>query len=182
MTYGERMTALWTCGITKHSETPPGGSRCRNPGACTLTMKGASIMVTPYLKFNGNCAEALAFYQKVFQSEPSMLIPYGDYVPEGIEAPPQNLSSWVMHAKMIICGTEFSFADETQVVASSNMISLMASVPTAKVGQTYFDLLTAGGNITLPPTATFYSNFHAAITDKFGINWHIISEEAPEQQ
>jgi PhnB protein len=44
-------------------------------------------VVTPYLVFNGNCKEALDFYQKVFGCEEARLMPYGEYVPDGIETP-----------------------------------------------------------------------------------------------
>lgn len=42
-------------------------------------------MVTPYITFNGNCREALMFYQNVFKSEIKMMQLYGEYIPEGID-------------------------------------------------------------------------------------------------
>lgn len=59
-------------------------------------------MVTPYITFAGNCNEALDFYQTVFNSEVLMSLPYGDYVPEGVTAPPANLKDWILHAEMNI--------------------------------------------------------------------------------
>lgn len=58
-------------------------------------------MVTPYITFAGNCNEALAFYQTAFNSKVLMSLPYGDYIPEGVIAPPINLvrislSTWSM--------------------------------------------------------------------------------------
>ncbi len=38
-----------------------------------------------------------------------------------------------------------------------------------------------GDYVTLLPTETFYSVFHAAVTDKFGVNWNVVAEEAPKQ-
>jgi PhnB protein len=35
-----------------------------------------------------------------------------------------------------------------------------------------------GGKVTLPPTDTFYSTFHAAVKDKFGVDWNIVADEA----
>lgn len=144
--------------------------------------RNGHTMVTPYITFNGKCREALSFYETVFNSEIKSIIPYGEYIPEDIDTPPENLSHWVLHAEMMICGTNFWFADETQSVSCGNMIKLTASVPNAKTGQGYFNLLKADGNITLPPTETFYSTFHAAVTDKYGVCWNIVSEEAPKQQ
>ena len=87
-----------------------------------------------------------------------------------------------MHAEMEICGTNFWFADEIQLLTYGDMVKLTAKVPTAKIGQEYYDLLKNGGNITLPPTETYYSNFHAAIVDRYGVCWNIVSEEAPQQE
>lgn len=136
-------------------------------------------MVTPFITFGGNCKEALAFYCDVFKSEVKMSRPYGEYIPEGIDTPPEGLSQWILHAEMEICGTNFWFADEVQPGARGSMIKLSAIVPTAKEANEIFDRLSDGGNITLPPVVTFYSAFHAALTDHFGVGWNIVAEEPP---
>ena len=138
-------------------------------------------MVTPYLNFNGKSKEVMLFYQLVFNAEIKSSIPYGDYVPEGIESSPENLSDWVMHAEMEICDTKFWFADEIKTLSCGDMVKLTATVPTADIGRGIFDGLKMGGEVVLPPTETFYSNFHAALVDKYGVCWNIVSEEPPKQ-
>lgn len=138
-------------------------------------------MITPYLTFNGNCKEALAFYQRVFKSEVKMLQPYGEYIPNGVDIPPESLSEWVLHSEMEICGTNLWFADEAEPGARGNMIKLTAIVPTAKEANEIFERLSDGGNITLPPVVTFYSVFHAALTDKLDVCWNIVAEESPHR-
>lgn len=138
-------------------------------------------MITPYLTFNGNCKEALAFYRSVFPcGEPSVL-PYGDYMPEGSPTPPELLRSWVMHAEMTVCGTNVWFADSAQSPGNSGLITLSAIVPTGREALAIYDALCAGGTVTLPPTVTFYSVFHAVVRDRFGVPWQIVAEEAPVQ-
>ena len=138
-------------------------------------------MITPYLTFNGNCKEALAFYRSVFPcGEPSVL-PYGDYMPEGSPTPPELLRSWVMHAEMTVCGTNIWFADSAQSPGNSGLITLSAIVPTEGEALAIYDALCAGGTVTLPPTVTFYSVFHAVVRDRFGVPWQIVAEEAPIQ-
>jgi len=137
-------------------------------------------MVTPYLIFSGECGEALAFYRAAFGAEVRMSLPYGDYVPEGVAAPPPNLKDWVLHAEMQICGTDFWFADEAaEPSVRGNRVRLTVQVPTAEAARKIFDALRAGGHTPLPPTETFYSAFHAALTDRFGVGWNIVAEEAP---
>ena len=138
-------------------------------------------MITPYLTFNGNCKEALAFYRSVFPcGEPSVL-PYGDYMPEGSPTPPELLRSWVMHAEMTVCGTNVWFADSAQSPENCGLITLSAIVPTGREAMAIYDALCAGGTVTLPPTVTFYSVFHAVVMDRFGVPWQIVAEEAPVQ-
>ena len=138
-------------------------------------------MITPYLTFNGNCKEALAFYRSVFPcGEPSVL-PYGDYMPEGSPTPPELLRSWVMHAEMTVCGTNVWFADSAQSPGNIGLITLSAIVPTGREALAIYDALCAGGTVTLPPTVTFYSVFHAVVKDRFGVPWQIVAEEAPVQ-
>ncbi|MDO5837128.1 MAG: VOC family protein [Methanobacterium sp.] len=139
-------------------------------------------MVTPYITFAGNCSEALELYKNAFNSTIKMQQPYGDYIPEGIETPPEDLKNWILHAEMEICGTPFWFADEVaEPVEKGNMVKLTAQVASAEEAQRIFDMLNQDAHITLPPTETFYSTFHAGLVDMFGISWNIVALEAPSQ-
>lgn len=139
-------------------------------------------MVTPYITFSGNCSAALEFYKNAFNSTVKMAQPYGDYVPEGVAAPPDNLCSMILHAEMEVCGTTFWFADEiAEPVTKGNMVKLTAQVPNAKEAQKIYDVLSKDAYITLPPTETFYSTFHAGLVDMFGVSWNITALEQPKQ-
>ena len=139
-------------------------------------------MITPYLVFNGDCKDALDFYRSVFACDEPKVLPYGDYMPEGTQTPPELLRTWVMHAEMVICGTNVWFADEATPLHKGDSIKLTATLPTGKDAAAIFDALSAGGEVTLPPTETFYSVFHAAVTDKFGVNWNVVAEEQPKRE
>lgn len=135
-------------------------------------------MVIPYLTFHGRCREALAYYGDIFATEPTMVQPYGDYVPADAAAKHPGLRSWVLHAEMQIAGAPFWFADDIGKPLPGSNIKLAVSFKDAALATEIFNKLAADGIITLPPTETFYSAFHAAATDQFGINWQIIAEKA----
>ena len=139
-------------------------------------------MVTPYITFAGNCREALSFYQTVFDSEIQMQQTYGDYVPESVTNPPDDLDDWILHAEMKICDTIFWFADEiAEPVTKGSMVKLTITIQSAKEAKKIFDSLNYGAHITLPEAVTFYSAFHAALTDKYGVNWNIVALETPDK-
>lgn len=135
-------------------------------------------MVIPYIVFQGECAKALAFYQEVFQSDVGRLQTYGDYIPKDVVTPPANLAQWILHGEMEICGGTFWFADEVaEPVIKGTMVKLTITVSTAVEAQRIYDALVVEGQITLPPTQTFYSTFHAGLIDRFGVSWNIVAEE-----
>lgn len=138
-------------------------------------------MITPYITFSGECSKALTFYQEVFETNLLMSQTYDDYVPAGVTTPPKDLGKWILHAEMEICGTIFWFADEiAEPVSQGNMVKLTATVSTSQEAQRIFDHLHHNSHITLPPTRTFYSSFHAGLVDKYGISWNIVAEEPPQ--
>jgi PhnB protein len=138
-------------------------------------------MITPYLVFGGDCKTAMDFYREVFPCGEPKILAYGDYMPDGSKTPPELLRSWVMHGEMAVCGTNVWFADEAEPVNMGNSVKLTATVASGVEATAIFDALCVGGKVSLPPTETFYSVFHAAVTDKFGVNWNVVAEEAPVQ-
>ena len=97
-------------------------------------------MITPYLIFNGDCREALAFYQEVFGCPADMVQPYGEYVPEGLTDVPPDLGEWIIHAQMEICGAPVWFADEAADPAKQgDNIRLTVTVPTKREAQEIFE-------------------------------------------
>lgn len=136
-------------------------------------------MITPYLVFNGNCKEAINFYKEVFDSEEPQILPYGDYMPEGSETPQELLRTWVMHGEMVACGTKVWFADESVDLKKGDTVRLTITVGLKKEAEKIFQSLSEEGEVLLPPTETFYSTFHAALKDKFGVHWNIVAEEQP---
>jgi PhnB protein len=103
-------------------------------------------------------------------------------MPEGSKTPPELLRDWAMHGEMAICGTNAWFADEGAPPTIGDSIKLAVTVPTGKEASAIFESLCEGGRVTLAPVETFYSVFHVAVADKFGVNWNVVAEEAPQKQ
>jgi PhnB protein len=115
------------------------------------------------------------FYRSVFPCGEPKVMPYGDYMPEGSKIPPELLRTWVMHGEMAVCGTNVWFTDEAIPVSTCEKIKLSAIVPTGKEAMAIFTALSVDGTIILQPVETFYSVFHAAVTDKYAVNWNVVA-------
>lgn len=56
--------------------------------------------VMPYLAFNGNCAEALALYEKAFGVKACEVVKYSDSPPAEGYQPPPGTEDFVMHTEL----------------------------------------------------------------------------------
>lgn len=133
---------------------------------------------TPYLFFNGRCAEAIAAYAEIFGGEVLEQMPASQMPPDFPVA--EDRKGWIMHSRVKI-GDGFLMAsdsvfDETPAMAGS---SVMMSLPTAAEGKAAFDKLADGGAIQMDWAPTFWSAGFGTLTDRFGIKWMIGCDEQP---
>jgi len=133
---------------------------------------------TPYLFFNGNCAEAIAWYAEVFGGEIVMQMPASEMPPEF--SVPEERKDWITHSTIRIGDGELMASDhitgEAKKMAGA---SVMMRLPTAADGKVAFEKLTEGGKIEMPWAPTFWSAGFGCVTDRYGIRWMIGCDEEP---
>lgn len=126
--------------------------------------------ITPYLNFNGNAAEALAFYSKAFDGQVLFQQSYG-------EAPMDIDPSWkdkVMHATFQAGDLMFMVSDimhEGMKAEPGSNLSLSLNFDDVPSIEKTFKALSDGANITMPLEDTFWGARFGMLTDKFGISW-----------
>src|SRR5262245_20673828 len=110
-----------------------------------------------YLIFDGNCAEAMAFYQKVFGGELNVTTngnsPAKEHVPE---------AAWgrVMHAALRLPDGALLMASDDQYGATyhgKHGFGVALDCPTAEEAKQKFDALAVGGTVTMPFAPTFWA-------------------------
>src|SRR5262245_39835064 len=74
------------------------------------------MQVNPYLHYNGNCEEALKYYQKVLGAKIEAMFPYESGPPD-MPTPP-DYKKKIMHAKVTIDGEVLMAADTPRPVTS----------------------------------------------------------------
>jgi PhnB protein len=124
--------------------------------------------VTPYLVFDGDCREAMTFYQNCLGGELSVM-PFGN---GGVETPPGSADR-VMHAHLA-SGTTVLMASDTMPgmpYTAGNSVSLNLGLDSVEEVDRLYQALGQGGQGTMAPHDSFWGARFAMLTDRFGMNW-----------
>jgi len=140
-----------------------------------MNTKNVSLMVQPYLFFNGSCEQALEFYRKTLGAEVEMMMRFKD----SPEAPqpgivPPGFENKIMHASFRIGETFVMASDGCSTEKSSfEGFSLSLSVPSEADAEHAFAALADGGQVLTALTRTFWSPRFGMVEDRFGVSWMI---------
>ena len=132
------------------------------------------MRICPYVAFNGNCEEAVLFYEKAFNVK-AEIMRYKDAPQEGGYQAPESEKNFIMHAQFEINGAAIMFCDmpgESPAKIGSN-IGVMVEFDSEDQARAAFDVLKEGGKIDMEMQETFWSKCFGSLNDKFGIEWHI---------
>ncbi len=136
------------------------------------------MKIIPYLNFNGNCAQAIEFYEKVFCAK-AMTLYYKDTAKfDPSFTIDKGKENWVMHSNMNLPdGEMIQFADcADNGKAVGTNICIQLNYKTADEVKATYMALKDGARIICDAQPTFYSPMYAELVDKFGIRWSIIQE------
>lgn len=133
--------------------------------------------IIPYLNFNGNAAEALAFYAKALDGKILYQQTFGESpMPSG-----DDMKDKIMHASFQADKLVFMVSDcpPEQSVTSGSNISLSLNFPDVDSIEKTFAALAEGAKITMELQDTFWGARFGMLTDQFGINWMFNHDKAP---
>ena len=126
-----------------------------------------------YIFFNGNCAEAMRFYERTLGGKIEMSMTYAES-PEPDQCPPDSKDR-IMHASMLIGDRRLMASDTPASDGAKPMQSfaLSLSYPEVKEAQRIFNALADGGTTIMPFGKTFWAEGFGMCTDKFGTPWMV---------
>lgn len=130
------------------------------------------MQVNPYISYNGNCEEALKFYQKALGARIEATHRYADAPPE-MPCPP-DYKNKIMHARVTIDGEVLMASDAPPghyKPAQGFSVSLQVEDPAD--AERRFNALADGGSVNMPFGKTFFSKGFGMCVDKFGIPWMV---------
>lgn len=133
-----------------------------------------SNWVIPYIAFNGNCEEAVKFYQKVLGGE-SQILHFGDAPPNPNFPVPDNLKQLVLHAELRKNGHIIRFSDTfpNMPFNPGSNITFSLEFDTKDETEAIFAALSEGGQVEMKLQETFFSPLYGKLTDRFGILWQV---------
>jgi len=131
--------------------------------------------IQPYLTFNGNCLEAMTFYQECIGGE--LMVQTVGELPLAVPMPP-CMKQCVLHSTLIknnLVLTASDMVPETGLI-KGNSVSLLLNCSSETEARDYYARLSAGGDAAHPLNATFWGTLFGDLTDKFGNQWLISCE------
>lgn len=134
------------------------------------------MKVLPYLFFNGNCEEALKFYEKALGGKITAMMSH-----EGTPAEAHVPADWkkkIMHAALTV-GDQMILASDSppEHYKKPEGMSVTLNADNGAEAERLFKALSDGATITMPIAETFWAERFGMLTDKFGTPWMINSPE-----
>lgn len=123
-----------------------------------------------YLNFNGNCREAMMFYQNCLGGTLNLQM-IGEF-PES-ENLPDHIKKKILHSslnseKFTIMASDIMPDDN---IVNGNTVSIFIECRNMKEMKRYMSELSKGGNGEMNLKKTYWGTFFGSLTDKFNNNW-----------
>jgi PhnB protein len=134
----------------------------------------------PYLSFDGNCAEAMRFYERVLGGKLEALLtnaqtPAAEFVPPGNE-------DRIMHALLEFDGRVIMAGDGlvNEPFKPMQGFHLTLSYESLDRAKEVFAALAGEGRVTMPFDRTFWAEGSGMLVDGFGTPWIVNGGAMPQ--
>jgi PhnB protein len=133
-----------------------------------------------YLAFNGNCADAMRFYERALNGKLEVLM-------SGADSPmaadiPKEFADRILHARLVLPGGGMLYAGDAPAnIPYEGIKGVSIAVDYASVAEAekVFAALGDGGQTSMPMQPTFWAKRFGMCTDKFGTPWIVNGEPIP---
>ena len=133
-----------------------------------------------YLAFDGNCADAMRFYERALGGKLEVLM-------SGADSPvaadiPKEFADRILHARLVLPGGGMLYAGDTPAhlpYEGIKGVSIAIDYASVAEAEKVFAALAAGGQVGMPMQPTFWATRFGMCTDKFGTSWAVNGEPLP---
>ena len=127
-----------------------------------------------YLFFDGDCAQAMRFYERVLGGKIEMMMKYGES-PGAQKAGPGSADK-IIHARLALDGVALLASDweaPGMPYPGMNGFSVSLTYPTADEARRVYAALADGGEARMPIEKTFWTEAFGMLVDRFGTPWMV---------
>jgi PhnB protein len=130
----------------------------------------------PYLAYNGNCREAMRFYEGAIGAKIERMMTFAESPMQ--EQCGEAQRDQIMHASISIGDSVMMAGDMPAGMPYEGIkgASVALTFDTKARAQQVFDALSAGGQVTMPMMPTFWAGTFGMLTDRFGASWMVSGE------
>lgn len=134
--------------------------------------------IVPYLVTNGNGQEAVEFYKNSFGAEVISLQTFGEMSPNPEYPLPEEAKDRVLNAQLKIGNASLMLSDTFpgHPYQLGSQVTIAILVSDAAEAKEIFEKLQVDGKVTMPMQETFWSPAYGQVTDKFGVEWQVSTE------
>ena len=133
-----------------------------------------------YLAFNGNCADAMRFYEHALGGKLEVLM-------SGAESPiaaqmPEEFAHRILHARLALPGGGLLHAGDAPAhvpYEGIKGVSIAVDYDSVAAAEKVVAALAAGGQVTMPMQSAFWAKRWGMLVDKFGTPWIVNGEPIP---
>ena len=133
-----------------------------------------------YLAFDGNCADAMRFYERALNGKLEVLM-------SGADSPmaadiPKEFADRILHARLVLPGGGMLYAGDTPAhlpYEGIKGVSIAIDYASVAEAEKVFAALAAGGQTSMPMQPTFWAKRFGMCVDKFGTPWIVNGEPIP---
>lgn len=132
-----------------------------------------------YIRFNGNCRQAVEYYADVFGCQKQNIMTFGQFHNETDFPTAGEAKNRVMHTFLNICGQDVMFSDcppGMPVAQGDNFSLTYGTKDKDEITRIFNRLKDDGGQTGMELCETSWSDWYGSITDKFGISWQFMHD------
>ncbi|WIT13333.1 VOC family protein [Paucibacter sediminis] len=130
-----------------------------------------------YLAFNGNCADAMRYYERALGGKLEVLMS-GAESPMAAQIPPE-FAQRILHARLVLPGGGMLYAGDAPAhlpYEGIKGVSITLDYASAAEAERVFATLAEGGQVTMPMQGAFWAKRWGMLIDKFGTPWIVNGE------
>ncbi len=134
------------------------------------------MKLNAHLNFNGTCAKAFRFYEKVLGGKIAMTMTYGES--PMCDKVPREMHDAVMHTTLEVDDSVLMGADSPPgYYKPAQGFSVAINLSDTAQAERVFNALAEGGTIQMPLQETFWATRFGMVVDQFGISWMVNCRE-----